>query len=119
VNLHPLEEDLPGGISGCENFTFWFSLAIVALFKTTQSPHRLPWARNYIICRGIECRQTSADVADRDGPFHRVAAVVKETRTFFCDWELTPNPLHLLLRTGAPIDAHGKKSWRSSFPLLK
>jgi REP element-mobilizing transposase RayT len=78
-----------------------------------------PGALHHVTCRGMEKRKIFADVADRDGLFQRVAAVVKETRTSFCDWALTPNPLHLLLRTGAPIDVHGIKSWLSSFPLLK
>ncbi|MRR31335.1 transposase, partial [bacterium] len=59
-----------------------------------------PGALHHVICRGIEKRKIFADDADRNEFVRRLAAVVKDTRTFCYAWASMPNHFHLLLRTG-------------------
>ena len=60
-----------------------------------------PGALHHIIVRGIERRKIFYDDSDRDNLLKRLGVVLTETKTPCFAWALTPNHLHLLLRTGA------------------
>jgi len=59
-----------------------------------------PGGLHHIIVRGIERRRIFSDDQDRDNFIERLGDIVTETKTFCFAWVLTPNHVHILLRTG-------------------
>ncbi|ETR70102.1 MAG: hypothetical protein OMM_09067 [Candidatus Magnetoglobus multicellularis str. Araruama] len=60
-----------------------------------------PGALHHVIVRGIERTKIFRSNNDRKNFLHRLSGLIPETRTDCFAWTLTPNHVHLLLKTGS------------------